>query len=369
MLKDLLESKKCFKLVCAAGNEDVLDVEKLVSLYSKAGCKFFDLCAKPEVVLAAKNGLKNNEGYLCVSVGTKNDPHIRKAQISDKCTKCGKCINICPQNAIYKKAQSNSDVEQQSRLGYCSTPSPPEGLCRQNRLIIDSGEVGLEWGDTKFTQQQKAENLIAPQYNIDTKKCIGCAKCAEICQNDAINFNNKAQNLKEILPPLIELGIDCIELHASFEDEIYENWNYINDNFNGILSICINSEHIGQEKFLEILKKMLAVRKPYTTIIKAEGASMTGNVDDINTTIQTIEIAKNLQKENLNAYIMLSGGTNIKSTELAKEMGAAIDGVAIGTYARKIVSEFTKRDDFLTNEAIFNEALKIAQELVDSSTK
>ena len=46
MLKDLLEERKCFKLVCGAGNEDAIEVEKLVTIYSKAGCTFFDVCAK-----------------------------------------------------------------------------------------------------------------------------------------------------------------------------------------------------------------------------------------------------------------------------------------------------------------------------------
>ena len=50
MLEELLKSNKCFKLVCGAGNEDVIEVEKLVALYSAAGCKFFDLSAKPEIV-------------------------------------------------------------------------------------------------------------------------------------------------------------------------------------------------------------------------------------------------------------------------------------------------------------------------------
>ena len=36
MLKDLLESKKCFKLVCGAGNEDAQEVEKLVKSHSLA---------------------------------------------------------------------------------------------------------------------------------------------------------------------------------------------------------------------------------------------------------------------------------------------------------------------------------------------
>ena len=85
MLKDLLENKKCFKLVCGAGNEDAIEVEKLVMIYSLAGCSFFDVCAKPEIVDAAKRGLKRAEisenRYICVSVGIDGDPHITKAKI------------------------------------------------------------------------------------------------------------------------------------------------------------------------------------------------------------------------------------------------------------------------------------------------
>lgn len=101
MLADILESRKCFKLVCGAGNEDAVEVEKLVKLYSAAGCKFFDLSADEEIVDAAKRGLGNNEGFLCVSVGIKGDPHVRKAQIDyEKCVGCHKCEEVCPQKTI-----------------------------------------------------------------------------------------------------------------------------------------------------------------------------------------------------------------------------------------------------------------------------
>ena len=50
MLKDLFENHRCFKLVCGAGNEDAIEVEKLITIYSLAGCNFFDVCAKPEIV-------------------------------------------------------------------------------------------------------------------------------------------------------------------------------------------------------------------------------------------------------------------------------------------------------------------------------
>ena len=66
---------------------------------------FFDVCAKPEIVDAAKRGLKNagieKDRYLCVSVGIDGDPHITKAIIdSEKCVKCGVCKSVCPHDAI-----------------------------------------------------------------------------------------------------------------------------------------------------------------------------------------------------------------------------------------------------------------------------
>ena len=95
MLSNILQAKKCFKLVCGAGNEDIDEVEKLVYLYSKAGCNFFDLSANIDVVRAAKRGLElsgvTENRYLCVSVGIAGEPHINKAEINDKlCTKCDK---------------------------------------------------------------------------------------------------------------------------------------------------------------------------------------------------------------------------------------------------------------------------------------
>ena len=110
MLKDFLENKNCFKLVCGAGNEDADEVEKLVTIYSKAGCNFFDVCAKSEIVDAAKRGIINSgiteDRYICVSVGIDGDPHITKANIDEnKCIGCGLCKSICQHEAIISKGK------------------------------------------------------------------------------------------------------------------------------------------------------------------------------------------------------------------------------------------------------------------------
>ena len=306
MLKELLESKNCFKLVCGAGNEDIYEVEKLVKLYSAAGCKFFDLSAKPEIVDAAKKGLENREAFLCVSVGIKGDPHIQKAQINyEKCTGCHKCEEICPQKAI-----SHSKVKHE--------------------------------------------------------RCIGCGKCYSICKHGAISLFSENKDLNEILPPLIEKGIDCIELHAmnDNEQETLEKWNYINSIFDGMLSICTSRGHLSDEKMISLIKKMISKRLDYTTIVQADGFPMSGGTDDYKTTLQAIATAEIVQNAKLPVYTLLSGGTNSKTAELAKLCGINYNGIAIGTYARKIVSKYIERDDFLTNKYIFDEALQIAKNLV-----
>lgn len=319
MLLDLFKDKKCFKLVCGAGNEDAIEVEKLVTLYSKAGCNFFDLCAKPEIVVAAKNGLERagikNDRYLCCSVGIKGDPHVSKAKVNaETCVQCGACSNVCLQNAL-----------------------------------SDNGSA----------------------YEVNTVKCIGCGKCYKQCPTQSIEMISEFKDLKEVLPPLIEKGIDCIEFHAlgTNEEEVDEKWNDINNLFDGPLSICIDRSKLGNEGVLKRISRMLEKRKPYTTIIQADGAPMSGGKDDFKTTLQTVAMAEIFQNANLPVYLLLSGGTNSKSTELAKMCAINAGGVAIGSFARKIVRQYIDRDDFLENEEVFNKALEIAKNLVDVSLK
>ena len=105
---------------------------------------------------------------------------------------------------------------------------------------------------------------------------------------------------------------------------------------------------------------MLALREDYTTIIQADGAPMSGGKDDFRTTLQAVATAELLQKENLPVFTILSGGTNSKTAQLAKQCDIEITGVAIGSYARYIVK------DYLCDKISFDEAVKIAKDLVNS---
>ena len=316
MLKDLLDKRQCFKLVCGAGNEDAEEVERLVTLYSKAGCMFFDLCAKPEIVDAAKRGLERagikEDRYLCVSVGIDGDPHITKAVIhQDKCVRCGKCKSICPHDAI---------------------------------IELD-------------------------KYKVKKERCLGCTQCAHKCPKGAIEMVSQLMDYKDALPKLIAKGLDCIEFHAISEDErdVNEKWLQINEQFDGMLCISIDRSELGDRKLKERVKRMLSIREPYTTIIQADGIAMSGSNDEFGTTLQSVATAQLFQNADLPAYIMMSGGTNTKSTELAKMCGVRPHCLAVGSYARKIVKEYLVRDDFYENEENMEKAVKIAKNLIDTS--
>ena len=318
MLKDFLDKKQCFKLVCGAGNEDAVEVEKLVTVYSLAGCMFFDLCAKPEIVDAAKRGIERagikEDRYLCVSVGIDGDPHITKAVIDqEKCVKCGKCKSICPHEAI---------------------------------IELD-------------------------KYKVKKERCLGCTQCAKVCPKGAIEMVSQLQDYREVLPKLIAKGIDCVEFHAISEDEkdVNDKWLQINEMFDGMLCISIDRSELGDKKLVERVKRLISIRKPYTTIIQADGIAMSGSNDEYGTTLQAVATAQLFQNANLPAYIMMSGGTNTKSTEMTKMCGVKPNCLAVGSYARKIIKDYLVMDDLLENKQALSEAVKIAKNLIDVSLR
>ena len=303
-----------FKLVCGAGNEDCESVKRLVYIYAKAGCRFFDLSARKEILESAKEALKLakvDDAMLCVSIGIKGDPHITKAKINEsKCIKCGNCFRNCPNDAIYSS------------------------------IIIDE------------------------------KKCIGCGNCIKKCPTDAISMFDKDVNVKEILPYMVKNGVEVLELHIMGHDkkDLATKWNIINECRPKFASICIDRENFGNKEALSRIKEMIAYREPYTTIIQADGIPMSGADDTFKTTLQAVAMAEIIQNTNLPVYIMISGGTNSKTAELAKLCDISYWGIAIGSWARKIVKQEITTNNFWQNETLQNIAIQKASDLITTAS-
>ena len=320
--QDLLNKKKFFKLVCGAGNEDAKEVRKLVFVYALAGAKCMDVSANADVVKHATIGIQDAFDYagkigrqllirpfINVSIGMRGDPHIRKAMITDKCVKCRVCIAECPTNAI------------------------DDGL-----KIVEA-------------------------------RCIGCGSCESACSYNAIKFYHKNKALKAILEKCREYGAEQMELHAAVPDtgSIFDEWKMINniikDNY---VSMCLDRLHLSDSALKRRIKNAKSI-SGNRLIVQADGVPMSGGKDDFNTTLQAVAIADIIMKQRLDVKVLLSGGTNSLTAKLADMSGVAYNGVSVGTFARNIIKELIREEDFVKNDDKIREAVNISDTLVRSN--
>ena len=306
-----IRNNKYYKIICGAGNENIKEIEALAFVYSSAGFNMIDLAAKNEVITAAKNGIKlagkENDMLLCVSVGMQSDIHLSKAVINrQKCSQCGKCIEVCPQNAVFDE-----------------------------------------------------DNKI----QIDERLCIGCLKCQNNCTNDAILIEHKYKTPCTMLLSVLSEDIDCVEFHCNSSDteQILEYWKQLKSIYSGRIGFCMDRSKLPDETIISLISQM--VDNDDNVIIQADGKPMSGGTDDYKSNIHSVAFAELIISNNIKAKIILSGGTNSKTSEFAKLCGVNIDGVAIGSYARKLVKEEVSAPDFFENPELQNSAVQKARDL------
>lgn len=327
-LRKILDSGEYFKVVCGAGNEDPEEVYKLCMVYTLAGALGIDLSANVAVVKMAVKGVDRAlalaptfnihipvRPFLNVSVGLKGDPHVRKAEIlADNCTACGNCLEVCEQAAI-----ENGD--------------PPAVL---------------------------------------THRCIGCGMCSEICDCDAVDFYTRKVDFEDILPKCLALGVENVELHATINDDksVIRDWRRIcNLVPNQFVSMCIDRSQLSDLHLAERVKQACEAAKQDQVIIQADGAPMSGGSDDYNTTLQAVACADIVQKSGIPVRILLSGGTNSRTGELAARCGLRVHGVSIGTFARKLVRAEISDPDFDKKKNLIENSIAKARTLVNENLR
>ena len=133
-----------------------------------------------------------------------------------------------------------------------------------------------------------------------------------------------------------------------------------------MLCISVDRSGLGDKKLIEQVGQMVSIREPYTTIIQADGVAMSGNNDEFGTTLQAVATAQMFENSKIPAYIMMSGGTNSKSIELAKLCNVKPHCLAVGSYARKIVKEYLNQDIYNKPDAM-EKAVNIATDFVQNS--
>jgi Fe-S-cluster-containing hydrogenase component 2 len=322
-LKNILDNETCFKIICGAGNENLDQVYKLAMVYTLAGADILDISANVEVVKSCMAGIDHAFSlqdtfnieiekfpFVMISLGMPGDPHVRKARMNEDClaSACEQCIPVCKVNAI-----SN----------------------------------------------------IKDYIEVDKSLCIGCGICENVCPINAINFYHDRKELEQLIPACLDLGVECIELHAAIENEesTLKEWILIQElNPNNYNSLCLDRLNLGNYKLEQRVANIKRISGD-KLIIQADGYPMSGGKDDYNTTLQAIATADVINKK-FNVPIILSGGTNSKTHELAKLVGVGHNGVAIGSYARAIIEEQIKEDNFINDIPAIFVAVVLAKTLI-----
>jgi hypothetical protein len=162
-----------------------------------------------------------------------------------------------------------------------------------------------------------------------------------------------------------------VELHAVTDDDasVFNDWNVINalvpDNF---ISMCLDRSVLSDNRLRDRVRKAYEIAGE-RLIIQADGAPMSGGKDDYNTTLQAIATADIVRKTGVPAKILASGGTNAKTMELAVLCGVPVNGVSVGTYARRIIRNYLDEPDFGKEMSGIASAVTIARELVRINTR
>ena len=375
-LKKKLIENKCFKVICGAGNEDKDEVKKISFIYSLAGATLLDVSANPEVVRASLEGINlanefnskynigvQNKPYIVVSVGMPGDHHVRKSYIDPQtCIGCKICIPVCPTKAIPENFVENLDYFKQ--LG------------------------------GNFNEQNQDKEIVVKDL------CIGCGKCSAICPKDnIISYRHPKNELEKLLPECIEAGAESIELHAGVSEDslTLDEWEIIKEsNPNQFNSVCLDRQNLSNFLLENRIEKIKNISKD-KLIIQADGIPMSGGENDYNTTLQAIACAdiinkkfnmrKNIKEKSISGgkasisskkiyrtsghklgiFILVSGGTNQKTKKLAELTNVRVNGVSIGTYARDIIHQDIKQDNFLKDKDLIISSYKKAKKLVDAN--
>jgi Fe-S-cluster-containing hydrogenase component 2 len=304
-------------MICGAGNEQPDQVYKLAYIYTIAGAKGIDVSADPDIVKVAAKAIndaynyaaKNNitlgiKPFIIVSVGMKGDPHVRKAFITEKCVKCEKCISVCPMGAI------------------------------------------------------------CPDLIIDQKKCIGCGRCGAICNFGAITYKYNNKLVRDLLIECKNSGAEQVELHAAIPEDktIMEEWRLINEIFyDNFVCMCLDRFHLSNFMLAKRIEDAFNISGE-RLIIQADGVPISGGIDSFNSTLQAVAIGDIINKTlKIKPMILLSGGTNSKTGELARLCNVEFNGVSIGSFARKLIKNGLNKFE---NEEIRKHAINKAKELI-----
>ena len=297
--KNRKESDKWVKLICGASNEDIISIEDLCAIYSVAGVDYIDVAADQSIVHAARRGIKWAKEFcgaspgLMISISDGKDVHFRKAKFDPlKCpSDCSRpCEKICPTSAIN-------------------------------------------------------------DYGVKTNKCYGCGRCISSCPLNLISEYEYNLSNNDLPKSLKEINPDAVEIHTEINrmDSFIKVADLIKNSGIKLKKISVSCGlNQSQKKPIDLSKALwdryeILLEHNVQLIWQLDGRPMSGDLAPM-TGKDTVKLWENIGSQLPPGLIQLAGGTNEKTHEFL-QINNFPDGIAFGSYARKIMQPLIEYAD------------------------
>lgn len=324
-----LKQKQFFKLVCGASFTDAKIIEDLSFIFTLGGAHVIDLAPSADVIFAARRGIEKAHQFtsssfprftgspvhqftpmLMASIQLDKDPHFRKIEVNyNLCDVCGACVKVCPTEAF---------------------------------------------------------RIEPAKFIYSMERCYGCGICPSYCHVNALKLVETKPTPKDTLEEMIKLGVRAIEFHFGENyRKIAKIWDEIKTLVSNLdlLSFSIGSNLLSNEEIKKAANLCYKLASK-NIILQCDGVPMSGGLKNGNNKDNlSIEVAKIIEEEKLPVFLQISGGTNENSYKKAFQAGVNINGVAIGSYARKILMPYLNN---LEDKENLEKAIEIAKGMVDS---
>lgn len=290
-LLENLQARTVFKLIIGITNFEVDNVRFLAQVYTLAGADIIDVAARPDIVAATSEAISTIQKQfpdiprpkIMVSLGLEGDPHVGKARIDlGVCRSSRQCLAVCPEHCI-----------------------------GSNRIV-------------------------------DYERCTACGLCLDVCPEHAIAIAPAhSSDLAAQVTAGLAAGAEMVELHASDSEDrpLQEAVHTLSTVLNGrYLSVCLGAEGLRSPE--NIIRQAWQIREIHgpSTMIQAEGLTLYQDGSRASS-LQGLALAQALLAKT-SAYILVAGGANYWTRDLADMIGIPVHGIASGSYGRNLVNGF-----------------------------
>ena len=329
-----LRSGRWVKLICGAGNQDLVAIEDLCAIYSLAGVHCIDVAADAAVAAAARRGIAwatargAARPWLMLSLSDGADPHFRKASfLPELCpSDCPRpCQRVCPALAI--GPSGGVLAERCYGCGRC-LPACPLGLIEEQQVQLSAEAV------------PRLLAAVQPDaVELHTQAGRGSAFAARLAQVQASGV------------PLQRLAVSCgLERGAALP------W--------APTGAALSARELAAELWQRFQLLREAGQRP---LWQLDGRPMSGDVG-AGTARAAVKLLEAIRPWAPPGPLQLAGGTNASTVGLLPGHGGAA-GVAFGGMARSLLQPLLQEAEqqgqpLRTMPALQSRALALARELV-----